>query len=121
MVAFLMGLQGGFTKFPCYLCHWDSRNNTAHHQRRIWSKRTELSVGKSNVKWDPLINRSKILMPPLKLDLIKQFVKSSNKNSNAFQYLQNFFPKVSVAKIKAGVFIGAQIKKFLGATNFLKN
>ena len=24
MMAFLMGLQGGFTKFPCYLCYWDS-------------------------------------------------------------------------------------------------
>ena len=28
MVAFLVGLQGGFTKFPCYLCHWDSRDTT---------------------------------------------------------------------------------------------
>lgn len=26
MVAFLMGLQGSFTKYPCYLCLWDSRD-----------------------------------------------------------------------------------------------
>ena len=30
MVAFLMGLQGGFTKFMCYLCLWDSRNTAIH-------------------------------------------------------------------------------------------
>ena len=23
MIAFLMGMQGGFTKYPCYLCLWD--------------------------------------------------------------------------------------------------
>ena len=28
MVAFLMGLQRGFTKFPCFLCLWDSRNTS---------------------------------------------------------------------------------------------
>ena len=51
-------------------------------------------------------------MPPLhiKLGLIKQFVRSVDKNSDAFQYLQNFFPKISEAKIKAGVSIGPKIK-----------
>ena len=28
MVAVLVGLQGGLTKFPCYFCHWDSRSTT---------------------------------------------------------------------------------------------
>ena len=32
MVAFLMGLQGGFTKFPCFLCLWDSRNASLHYK-----------------------------------------------------------------------------------------
>ena len=30
LVAFLMGLLQGFTKFPCYLCLWDSRNTNFH-------------------------------------------------------------------------------------------
>ena len=51
MVAFLMNLQSGFTEFPCYLCHWDSKNTTAHYHRRIWPERTEFSFGKSNVKY----------------------------------------------------------------------
>ncbi|MGH0187210.1 UNVERIFIED_CONTAM: hypothetical protein FKN15_024283 [Acipenser sinensis] len=50
MVAFLMGLQGGFTKFPCYLCLWDSRDTKAHYHRRGWPQQTEFSVGRNNVK-----------------------------------------------------------------------
>lgn len=45
MVGFLMGLQGGFTKFPCYLCLWDSRNTSAHYVKRHWEKREGFSVG----------------------------------------------------------------------------
>src|SRR6218665_2187786 len=65
MVSFLMGHQGGFTKFPCFLCLWDSRDNKAHYHRKDWPQWTEISVGKSNVKWEPLIERHKVLMPPL--------------------------------------------------------
>ena len=76
MVAFLMGLQGGLTKFPCHLCHWDSPDTIARYHRRICPKRTEYSVGHSNIKWDPLIDLIKILLPPLHIILgfIKQFV-----------------------------------------------
>ena len=75
MVAFLVGLQGGFTIFPCYLCLWDSRDTIANCHRRIWPKQTEYSIGYSNIKWDPLIDSTKILLPPLhiNLGLIKQF------------------------------------------------
>ena len=55
MMSFLMGLQGSFTKFPCFLCLWDSRDTTAHYHRRNWPQRTEFSMGKSNVQWEPLI------------------------------------------------------------------
>ncbi|XP_061420717.1 uncharacterized protein LOC133350399 [Lethenteron reissneri] len=54
MVAFLMGLQGDFTKFPCYLCLWYSRDTKAHYYRRDWPQRTEFSVGRNNIKWEPL-------------------------------------------------------------------
>ena len=55
MVSFLMGLQGGFTKFPCFLCLWGSRDTTAHYHKKDWPQRTEFSVGKSTVKWELLI------------------------------------------------------------------
>ena len=73
MVSLLMGLQGSFTKIPCFFCFWDSRDTTVHYHRKDWPQRTEFSVGKSNVKWEPLIEPQKVLMPPLhiKLGLIK--------------------------------------------------
>ena len=122
MVAFLVGLLGGLTKFPCYLCHWDSRNTTAHHHRRICLKRTKYSVGYSNIKWDPLIDLIKILLPPLDINLgfIKQFVEALDKNSNAFKPLQNFFTKISAAKLEAGIFVGPQIRKILDCNKFLQ-
>ena len=102
MVAFLMGLQGGFTKYPCYLCLWDSRDTKAHYHRRDWPQRTDFSVGRNNVKWEPLVDPQKVLMPPLhiKLGLMKQFVTALDKESAAFKYLQDFFPKLSEAKVK---------------------
>lgn len=31
MVAFLMGMQGGYTKQTCHLCLWDGKADTAHY------------------------------------------------------------------------------------------
>jgi hypothetical protein len=122
MVAFLMGLQGGFTKFPCYLCLWDSRDTTSHYCKRIWPERSEFTVGRNNVKWEPLVDPQKVLMPPLhiKLGLMKQFVTALDKEKAAFKFLQGFFPKLSEAKVKAGVFVGPQIKKILECKEFPK-
>src|SRR5215469_12926628 len=120
MVAFLMGLQGGNTIYPCYLCLGDSRDKNAHYRQRDWPQRTEFSLGKSNVKWEPLVEPHKVLMPPLhiKLGLMKQFVTALDKDSAAFTYLQNIFPKLSKAKIKAGIFVGPQIKKVMESVEF---
>ncbi|KAL7834398.1 hypothetical protein SRHO_G00286450 [Serrasalmus rhombeus] len=122
MVSFLMGLQGGFTKYPCFICLWDSRDTKAHYHRRDWPQRTEFTVGKNNVKWEPLVDPRKVLMPPqhIKLGLIKQFVRALDKESRAFNYLQDLFPKLSEAKIKAGVFVGPQIKKIIECSEFPK-
>ena len=39
MVAILLGLQGGYTKFPCFLCLWDSRADGQHYLQRDWPVR----------------------------------------------------------------------------------
>lgn len=115
MVAFLIGLQGGYTKYSCFLCLWDSRADDEHYVKRDWPKRISMNPGEKNIKYDPLIPKEKILLPPLhiKLGLAKQFVKALNHNSDAFKYIQKMFPKTSDAKIKAGIFIGPEIKKML--------
>ena len=46
----------------------------------------------------------------IKLELIKQFVKALDHESAAFKHLEAIFPKLSETKIKAGIFVGAQIE-----------
>ena len=120
MVAFLLGLQAGFIKFQCFLCLWGSRATSEHYRRKNWEQRTEFVVGSRNVMWEPLVDPRNVLMPPLhiKLGLMKQFVKALNQKSDAFNYLLEFFPKLSEAKIKSGIFVGPQIKKIFKLTEF---
>ena len=35
VIAPLLGLQLGYTKFPCFLCEWDSRNKAHPYVKRI--------------------------------------------------------------------------------------
>ena len=39
VIDFLMGMQEGFTKYPCYHCLWDSRDTKAYYQKQVWPKR----------------------------------------------------------------------------------
>jgi hypothetical protein len=36
VIALLLGLQLRYTKFPCFLCEWDSRDRAHHCVERIW-------------------------------------------------------------------------------------
>ena len=94
----------------------------AHYHRKDWQQLTKFSVEKSNVKWEPLIEPQKMLIPPLhiKLGLIKQFLTALDKESAAFKYLEVLFPKLSVRKVKAGIFVGPQIKKIIECDEFAK-
>jgi len=35
VIALLLGLQLGYTKFLCFLCDWDSRDKAHHYVKRI--------------------------------------------------------------------------------------
>jgi hypothetical protein len=41
----MLGLQGGHTKHPCFLCLWDSRASKEHYVKQQWPKRKELTQG----------------------------------------------------------------------------
>ncbi|KAL0818421.1 hypothetical protein ABMA28_008887 [Loxostege sticticalis] len=105
MVGFLVGMQGGYTKYPCYLCLWDSRADTLHYKQQSWPERIGFQIGKHNVQNEPIVKADDILMPPLhiKLGLMKEF---------------RFFPKLSEAKIKAGIFVGPPLKKIMASEEF---
>ena len=34
MIGFLTGLQGGFTKHPCFLCYWDRRATARYYETK---------------------------------------------------------------------------------------
>lgn len=122
VIAILMGLQSGYTKYCCYLCLWDSRAYGQHFQRDSWPARTDYTPGEYNVKDQPLVARDKIILPPLhiKLGLMKNFIKALEKtNVEAMEYLDFMFPKLSHMKIHEGIFVGPQIREVLHSEEFL--
>lgn len=120
VIALLLGLQGGFTKYCCFLCMWDSRATEKHYLVKDWPMRSEFVAGQSNVKYSPLINPQNVLLPPLhiKLGLMKNFVKAMDKTGEGFLHLKSVFPKLSDAKLKEGIFVGPQIRKLMKNGNF---
>lgn len=118
----LLGQQGGYTKYPCFLCEWDSRNRAQHWIKKDWPQRASLTPGTKNVVKEALVDRSKILLPPLhiKLGIMKQFVKALPKDGPCFKYLCDKFQHLSDAKIKEGVFVGPEIRKLMQDANFEK-
>lgn len=122
VVSMLMGLQGGYTKYMCFLCLWDSRADSEHYIRKEWPPRTTFVPGKSNVEHTPLVDPSKIILPPLhiKLGLIKSFIKNLEPDGKAYMFLREKFPRLSDAKLKEGVFVGPQIKKLINDPGFDK-
>lgn len=120
VIALLLGLQLGYTKFCCFICEWDSRARESHYTKKVWPKRESLTPGHKNVKNHPLVNADDILLPPLhiKLGLMKNFVKAMPKDGDGFLYLKEKFPKLSEAKIKEGIFVGPQIRQLMKDKTF---
>ena len=115
-----LGKQAGYTKYPCFICLWDSRDKSQHYKKKIWPLRRTLKARDPNVSKNPLIESEKVLLPPLhiKLGLMKQFVKALDTDGDCFKYLLNRFPGLTDAKIKGGIFVGPQIREFMKTTQF---
>ncbi|GBN54673.1 hypothetical protein AVEN_155205-1 [Araneus ventricosus] len=120
MLTMLLGQQAGYTKYPCFLCLWDSRARDLHWTKTDWSHRGALTSGEKNVINTTLVPPEKVLLPPLpiQLGLMKQFIKSLPKVGECFRYLCSKFPKLSEAKLKEGVFTGPDIRKLLSDSLF---
>ena len=113
IISIILEQPAGFTEFSCFLCLWDSRDRVKHYKQIQWLNRNALNPSSHNVIREPLIERSKILLPPLhiKLGIMKQFTKALDKEGQCFMYLRKQFEKLSDAKIKEGIFDGPQIRK----------
>ncbi|GFV84760.1 uncharacterized protein TNCV_4297421 [Trichonephila clavipes] len=99
VISMLLGQQSGYTKFPCFLCEWDSRDRKQHYVKKTWPIRKALIPGVKNVERQSLVDPKKILFPPLyiKLGLMKQFVKALDKEGECFKYVNSFlvYPMLS--------------------------
>jgi hypothetical protein len=111
VIAILMGLQKVYTKYCCFLCEWESHVKRLHYSSENWPLHKSHTPGTKNVAHQPLIDRCKMILPSLhtKLSLMKNFVKVLDRNGPAFAFLCEKFPRLSMEKIKADVFIGPQL------------
>ena len=119
MVGLVLGLQGRYTKYPCFLCLWDSWADDQHYVRQEWPLRQGLKPSLHNIQSHPLIETNKILLPTLhiKLGIMKNFVKAMDKESNWFAFPQKF-PQISTEKLKAGIFDSPQIRELMKGPMF---
>jgi len=68
------------------------------------------------VEEQPLVKRSKILLPSMHLKLgltKKKSVKAMKQEEAAFTYLRGKFPRLSETKMKEGIFIVPQIRDLI--------
>ena len=71
-------MQGDYTKYPCFICLWDSRGDNRHYTQNVWPIRENMDPSEHNMMKEQLVDRSNILLPPLhiKLGLIKNLIKA---------------------------------------------
>jgi hypothetical protein len=77
----LAGQQAGYTKYPCFMCEWDSRTRSQPWKQKYWTPRISLEPGSKNTLRKSLVDPKKILLSPfyIKLGITKQFVKALPK------------------------------------------
>ena len=54
-VNYVLGLQSGYTKHPCFLCYWDSRAKSQHSVKDVLPARNSLKSGNKNIISEPLV------------------------------------------------------------------
>ena len=88
-----------------------------------WPVRKHLTVGEKNIINERLIDRQKIIFPPLhiNLGLMKHFVKALDTDGYCFKCLCESFPALSYEKIKAWLSFVSVVENFLGNTKSYDN
>ena len=121
MVNFLLVQQSSYIKYPCFISLWDSRARNEHWVRKKWPERIKLTVNESNIINEPLVARKKNPSASFtyQIGVMKQIVKALPEAENCFNYICRFFPGMSNKKLKAGMFDGFQIRKFMNDTSFI--
>ena len=99
----------------------DSKDHAQHYTKKDRPLRKELvPLKESNVINNPMVDRDRILFPPLhiKLCLIKQFTKALDLDGDCFTYLCHAFTGLIIRKLSAGIFDGPQIRQLIRDPEF---
>jgi hypothetical protein len=105
-----MGLEKSYAKFCCFLCMWDSCA-----RRDLYSKNCPLYkshiLRTKNIAHRPLVDPHKVLLPPvfIKLGLVKNSVKTLDRNGTAFSFMCEKFPTHSVERINPQGEVGLSV------------
>ena len=120
MVIFLLIQHDCCTEYPCFLCLWESCAKDMHWTQKAWPERKNLQIDWKNIINKPLVPRGKIIFLSLliKIVLMKQCIKDSNKKERLFRYLCNTFPGLSQEKLKTRIIDGSQIQKTIRDKDF---
>lgn len=106
-------------KLLLFLYLWDSRYAKNHYKAIQWPMRELYIPREKNVKNTLLVEPGKITLPPLhiNLGLMKNFVKTLDKNVHGFKHLWELFLKLSETKVKECMFVEPQIWKLFKGFN----
>jgi len=66
----LLGQQSGFTKYPCFMCEWDSRDRSNNWSESEWPLRDSLTPGYRNILQPALVDRSSVILSPMHIKLV---------------------------------------------------
>jgi len=115
VINLLLGLLGGYPKFPCIWCLWDSRVRMRHYAPEACPPRDCTRLDYSQVDL-PLISPEDVLVPPLhvKLGLSRSLLKTIvQANPRALAVLKRLFDRLSEQKLANGVLNGPQIRDLM--------
>ena len=121
VLSLLLGLQSGYTKHMCFLCLWNSREDSSHFAVKVWPTRQSPQIGRHNVHHQPLVSSANVFLPPLhiKLGLMKNFVKAMDQEGDGFKFFKDFFgAHKSDAKLKVEIFVDPEIRKLMPNEEF---
>lgn len=66
MVNFFLEQQSGYTKWPCFLCMWGSRDRVNPYVKKDWLPQTKVALCRaSNILVEPLIEADNSFSVPL--------------------------------------------------------
>ena len=60
IVTILLRQQSGFTKRPCFLRLWDTRDRKNHYKKQKWPERSSFKPGSKNILQKPLVDPTKM-------------------------------------------------------------